>query len=311
MVFQDYYKVLGIERSASLTDIKKSYRKLALKYHPDKNQTNPSAKEEFIKIQEAYEVLKDSEKKKKYDELYDLRKSGPKAKQSAAYENIYDSYSDYYGFSDYSKDTYKTNEEESIFSTFFKHFFSRKKRRYDYSYLYKGKDSKGKITIDLEEAFLGSTRIVSIFGEKLRIKIKPGTYDQQVIKIKGKGDYAELGTKRGDLIVRIIVAPHKIFKRKGDDLHRDIQVGIYTAILGGKIQFETLHGKVVVVVPRFSKDGAKLRVKGKGMPKYDQAGQYGDLFVRIKHKIPASLTNEEITLLKRLKSLNTKRSKPS
>ncbi len=307
MVFQDYYKVLGVERNATLADIKKSYRKLALKYHPDKNQTNPNAKEQFIKIQEAYEVLKDAEKKKKYDELYDVKKSASKAKQNATYDNIYDSYSDYYGFYDGGKDVYETDDEESIFSTFFKHFFSRKKGRYDYSYLYKGKDSKGKITIDLEEAFLGSTRIVSIFGEKLRIKIKPGTYDQQVIKIKGKGGYAELGTERGDLIVRIIISPHKIFKRKDDDLYRDVNVGIYTAILGGKIQFETLHGKVVVMVPRLSKDGARMRVKGKGMPKYGQAGQFGDLYVRIKHKMPTSLSNEETGLLKKLKDLNRKK----
>ncbi len=310
MVFQDYYKVLGIERSATLADVKKSYRKLALKYHPDKNQTNPKAQEEFIKIQEAYEVLKDTVKRKKYDELYDLKKSEPKTKQSYSYDNLYDSYSDYYGFTN-SKDTYETDDDESIFSTFFKHFFARKKKRYDYSYLYNGKDSKGKITIDLEEAFLGSNRIVSVLGEKLRIKIKPGTYDQQVIKIKGKGDYAEIGTARGDLIVRIIINPHKIFKRKDDDLYRDVEVGIYTAIMGGKIQFETLHGKVVVMVPRFAKDGAKLRVKGKGMPNYNNPAQFGDLYVRIKHKMPVSLTNEEISLLKKLKDLNTKKGKAS
>ena len=210
MLFLDYYKVLEVDRKADLSDIKKAYRKMALKYHPDKNQSNPKAQEDFIKIQEAYEVLKDVDKKKKYDQLYDLKQSGTKAKESYSYDTGYDSYSDYYGFSDYSKDAYDSDgEEDSIFSTFFKHFFSRKKKRYDYSYLYKGKDSKGKITIELEEAFLGSNRIVAVYSEKLRIKIKPGTYHQQLIKIKGKGSYAEMGTERGDLIVRILINPHK------------------------------------------------------------------------------------------------------
>ncbi len=307
MIFQDYYNVLGVGRTANIADIKKAYRKLALKYHPDKNQSNPKSKEEFIKIQEAYEVLKDAGKKKKYDELYDLKKAEPKSTQSKSYDNLYDTYSDYYGFSDYSKDAYETEGEESFFSSFFKHFFSRRKKQYDYSYLYKGKDSKGKITIDLEEAFLGSNRIVSIHVEKLRIKIKPGTYDQQVIKIKGKGDYAQLGTTRGDLIVRIIISPHKIFKRKGDDLYRDVNVGIYTAVLGGKIQFETLHGKVIIAIPHLAKDGAKLRVKGKGMPNYMNPTHFGDLYVRIRHKMPTSLTQEEINLLSKLKELNAKK----
>jgi len=308
MVFQDYYKVLGLSRTAKLNDIKKAYRKMALKYHPDKNQSNPKAKEEFIKIQEAYEVLKDTNKKKKYDQLYDLKQSGPKASKSYSYDTGYDSYSDYYGFSNYKKDAYESDdEEESIFSTFFKHFFSRKKKRYDYAYLYKGKDSKGKVTIELEEAFLGSNRIVSVYNEKLRIKIKPGTQDQQLIKIKGKGAYAEMGTARGDLIVRIIIAPHKIFKRMDDDLYRDIKVGIYTAILGGKIQFETLHGKVVIAIPRGANAGSKLRVKGKGMPKNTNPKQFGDLYVRIQYKMPVSLTNEEISLLKKLKNISAKK----
>lgn len=297
MDFQDYYKILGVKRDANQADIKKAYRKLALKCHPDKNPDDPKAKEKFHQLQEAYEVLKDEDKRNKYNQLYDIKDYKGQTNYS---------YKDYYNYSNFDENIYDTgtDEETGFFSTFFKHFFGQRKKRYDYGYLYDGKDSKGKITIDLEEAFLGSNRIVEVYGERLRIKIKPGTKDQQQIRIKGKGAYAELGTKRGDLIIRILISPHKIFKRNEVDLFREVNVGIYTAILGGKIQFETLHGKVIIAVPRGVKEGAKLRVKGKGMPFYSNPKMFGDLYVRVKYKMPSSLTNEEITLLKKLRDIN-------
>lgn len=301
MEFLDYYTILGVQRTSLPADIKKAYRKLALKYHPDKNLSNPKAHEKFVQIQEAYEVLKDADKKRKYDQLYDIRKNTQK--KSYDFETSYNSYANF------EDDSYESSDsdEDSFFSTFFKHFFSRKKGKYDYSDFYQGRDIKGKITIDLEEAFLGSTRVVTVYAENLRIKIKPGTYDQQVIKVKGKGAYSEIGTSRGDLYIRIIIRPHKIFSRKGDNLYRDINVGIYTAILGGKIQFETLHGKVIIAVPRGAKEGSQLRVKGKGMPKYNNPKEFGDLMVKIKYKMPVGLSDEEIGLLEKLKELDKKK----
>jgi curved DNA-binding protein len=305
MDFQDYYKILGVDRSAKLVDIKKAYRQLALKCHPDKNPENPKAHEQFIKLQEAYEVLQDAAKKQKYDQLYDIR---TKAK-SSTYQNTSTNYK-YSGFTEDETDNVPPDDEEDngVFSSFFKQFFSKKKSKYDYSYLYKGKDLKGKINIDLEEAFLGSDRIISVYNEKLRVKIKKGVKNNQVIKIKGKGSYGELGTQRGDLYITINILPNLIFKRKENDLYRDINVNIYTAILGGKVQFETLHGSVIIGIPEETMLGTQLRVKGKGMPKYSNPVEFGDLYVNIQYKMPGGLTEEEKNLLKRLKEISNKKS---
>ncbi len=298
MEFQDYYSVLGIDRNAKEVDVKKAYRKLALKYHPDKNPENPKAHESFLKIQEAYAVLKEPDKKKKYDQLYDNTKA---KKAGTTFDSKY--YSD---FSDISEEYFdkQKGDDSGIFSSFFKYFFARKKGKDDFSYLYKGKDIQGNITIDLEEAFLGSDRIVTLYAEKLRIKIRPGVDNNQLIKIKDKGAYGELGALRGDLYVKILVKPHHVFKRKNDDLFRTINVSIYTAILGGKVQFETLHGRVLIGIPQGAKPGMQLRVRGKGMPKYLKPDEFGDLFVKIQYKMPVNLTEEEKVLLNKLKEIS-------
>jgi curved DNA-binding protein len=307
MDFQDYYKILGVDRSAKLAEIKKAYRQLALKYHPDKNRDNPKAHEQFIKIQEAYEVLQDSNKKLKYDQLYDIRsKAKSTTYQKTTYQKASNKYT-YTGFEEEEEDLSENaaNDDNGVFSSFFRQFFSKKKNNYDYSNLYKGKDLKGKVIIELEEAFLGAERIVTVYSEKLRIKIKKGVKNNQIVKIKGKGAYGELGTQRGDLFITISIKSNEIFKRKENDLYRDINVNIFTAILGGKIQFETLHGSVIIGLPEGTLAGTQLRVKGKGMPNYSNPNEYGDLYVNIQHKMPVSLTDEEKKLLKRLKEISS------
>jgi curved DNA-binding protein len=305
MDFQDYYKTLGITRTAKLADIKKAYRQLALKHHPDKNRENPKAHDQFINIQEAYEVLQDPSKKLKYDQIYDIKTKT----KSSSFQNTSTKYT-YSGFTSYEEDSgVDDNDEDSgLFSGFFRQFFSKKKSNYDYSYLYKGKDLKGKIDIDLEEAFLGSNRIITVYSEKLRIKIKKGVKNNQIIKVKGKGAYGEMGTQRGDLYITISIKPNPIFKRKENDLYREINVNIYSAILGGKIQFETLHGSVIIGIPEGTVAGSQFRVKGKGMPKYSNPAEFGDLYVNIRYKMPIGLTEEEKNLLKRLKEISNQKS---
>ncbi len=324
MKFQDYYNILGVDKKADSKEIKKAYRKLAIKYHPDKNPDNTqAAKEKFLRIQEAYEVLQDEAKRKKYDRLYDIeqkRKSEPFTSSSDySYtggddydyaDTMYTDYRDYYGFSK-NKTTYDDydtdNDDEGFFSMFFKYFFGNMRKRYDYSYLKKGKNKKGKITIELEEAFVGSEKIVTAFEEKLRLKIKPGIKDQQVLKVRNKGYFSELSGERGDLLVRIVINPHPIYTRKGNNLYRDINVSIYTAIMGGKVQFDTLHGKVIIKIPQGVKAGTQLRVEGKGMPFYNNPNLVGDLYVTVNYKMPTSLTDEEVELLKQLRDVNAKK----
>jgi curved DNA-binding protein len=302
MEFQDYYLILGLARSASDVDVKKAYRKMALKYHPDKNPDNPKANETFLKIQEAYEVLKEPEKRKKYNQLYDIKnsKSSNRSSNKSANSKFYSDFSDIPG-DFYEKES---NDDSGFFSSFFNYFFARKKGKDDFSSYYKGKDIQGNISIELEEAFLGSDRIVTLIGEKLRIKIRPGVDNNQLIKIKEKGSYGELGVRRGDLYVRILLKTHHLFKRKNDDLYRTINISIYTAILGGKVQFETLHGRVGITIPQGTRSGVQLRVKGKGMPKYNNTAEYGDLFVKIQYKIPVNLSEEEKQLLGKLREIN-------
>ncbi len=306
MKFQDYYKILGVEKSAGLVEIKKAFRKLALKYHPDKNEDKASAQEKFIKIQEAYEVLKDTDKRKKYDELIDQQNNAGKKKYNQ--QNYYQWESkkqpdDYYG---YDKGF---GESESLFSTFFNYFFGKKKRRGNYSNLYSGNDINGKVTIDLVEAFLGSTRILTVVGEKLRVTIKPGIKNNHQLKIKNKGNYSELGANRGDLFVRIKIKPHQVYKKKQNHLYCDIFINIYTVLLGGKVKLNTFHGEKIINIPKGVVYDKVLRLKGAGMPIYDSVDKFGDLFVKVKYKIPKDFSEEETLLLEKLRTLHKKKEK--
>ncbi|MEN8120754.1 MAG: J domain-containing protein [Bacteroidota bacterium] len=304
MKFQDYYKILGVEKSASLVEIKKAYRKLVFKYHPDKNVDQAGAKEKFIKIQEAYEVLKDTDKRKKYDNLINQQSYSGKKKYTQ--KNYYQWESKKY-YEDFYKYDKGFDETESLFSVFFNYFFGKKKKRSYYSNYYAGNDIKGKITIDLVEAFMGSTRVLTVVGEKLRVTVKPGIKNNHQLKIKNKGDYSELGANRGDLFVRIKIKPHPVYKRKQNHLYRDIFVNIYTALLGGKVKLNTFHGEKIIKIPKAVAHDKVLRLKGAGMPIYHLPDSFGDLFVKVKYKIPKDFSDEEILLLEKLRALYNKK----
>jgi curved DNA-binding protein len=287
MDYKDYYKILGVSKTATETEIKKAFRKLAVQHHPDKNPNNKAAEEKFKEISEANEVLSDPAKRKKYDELGDN------------WRNFQDAGSSGYpgGGRQRSRQggQYSDSEDFGAFSSFFENIFGgynqgNQKRQQAPQ---KGQDYTAELTITLEEAYAGTERILDVEKEKLRIKLKPGTADAQTIKLKGKGAYSKMGGARGDILIQINVAPHIGLKRKGNDLYTSVKIDLYTAILGGTVQINTLKGSMKIKIPAESDPGSTLRLKGLGMPVYDMQETYGDLYVQINIEMPKNISEKE------------------
>ncbi len=297
MLFQDYYKLLGVDKDASPDDVKKQYRKLAMLYHPDRNPGDKQAEEKFKQIAEAYDVLSDPEKRRKFDEFIETKQNAEQQQKKYTYTTSQVANDEV--FQDFKR---RQAEKDDSFSDFFKQFFGKSDTTSGKSSVFKGDDIRGKVTIDLEEAYLGSSRILTVNGEKLRIKIKAGTRDEQIIKIKGKGKPSPFKGEAGDLYVRIIVKKHHIFERKGNDLYKDVYVDIYTILLGGKINVLTMKGEVSVPIPQGIEQGKKLRLKGMGMSHYDSTTLFGDLYITIKYQIPQSLSEEEKEMLRKIQN---------
>jgi curved DNA-binding protein len=311
MNYKDYYKILGVNKDASEKDIKKAYRKLAAKHHPDKNPDDKASEEKFKEINEANEVLSDKEKREKYDTL---------GSNWEAYQNTGDDWRDYANQANQRKsrgDGYSYQGDPSgfygqgaqggdDFSSFFESYFgaggrSARGQRPTHS----GGDTQAEMPITLLEAYEGSKRTFEIHNEKLRITIKKGAYDGQQLKIKGKGQSGAQGGKRGDLYIILKVQADPRFERRGDNLLYNASVDLYTAILGGKIEVPTFTGTLKITVPKGSETGKTLRLKGKGMPKYNKPTTHGDLLVKLNVDLPKTLTKEEEELFKKLQDLRT------
>ena len=302
MEYKDYYKALGINKNASQDDIKRVYRKLALKYHPDKNPGNKVAEEKFKDIGEAYEVLKDPEKRKKYDQL------GANWKQ---YEKAgFDPSA--YGFTGgrpegrYHYEFHGDPSENfggSGFSDFFESFFGVTGGGFrgfsNFGQDIPGSDLAGDVSITLQEAYHGTERIIDLGNEKIKVKIKPGAYDGLKLRIKGKGQKGSRG-KAGNLYLTVKVNPHPLYKRKGEDLLLDVPIDLFIALLGSKQKIQTLSGEVNINIPEATQNGKQLRLKGKGMPKYGKPG-YGDLIITLIVQLPKRLTQEQKESIKKLK----------
>lgn len=302
MDYKDYYKILGVKKSDTQAEIKKKYRKLAVKYHPDKNPDNKQAEEKFKEINEAYEVLGDPEKRKKYDELgenwrhfqqgggqgdFDWSKwQQPGGGQSYYYEG---DPSDLFG--------------EGGFSDFFQSMFGQGGggRRSARGGAHKGQDYQADIQLTLEEAYHGSARVLELHGGKIRIKTKPGTKDGQKLRIKGKGAPGINGGPSGDLYLNMHVLPQHLYKRDGDNLKQTKSIDLFTAVLGGKIEVNTFTGPLRVNVSAGTQNREVLRLKGKGMPVYGKDNKYGDMLVEINVNIPKNLSSEEMKLFEELK----------
>jgi curved DNA-binding protein len=298
MEYKDYYKILGVDKHSSQEDIRKAYRKLALKYHPDKNKEDKTAEEKFKEISEANEVLSDPEKRKKYDTLGHDWKNFRHAKGGSGAEQW-----DQYGGGYYEGDPSDLFGGGG-FSDFFENFFGRSHNRSGRrSASFKGEDLRAELSVTLEEAYHGVTRVLHVHDEKIRIHLKPGVKHHQVLRIKGRGAPGVNGGEAGDLLLHLRILPHERFRREGSDLKLLLQTDLYTAVLGGKVSIDTFSGPVKITLPAGVQNGKLLRLKGKGMPVYDHPGHHGDLLVQLEVKIPVHLTDEERTLFRKLKEL--------
>ncbi|MFN8243299.1 MAG: J domain-containing protein [Ferruginibacter sp.] len=299
MEYKDYYKILGIDKKASQEDIKKAFRKLAVKYHPDKNPGNKEAEDMFKLVNEANEVLGDPEKRKKYDTLGEnwnqYQHTGQSPFGGGQSYHFEGDLGDIFGGGG------------SGFSDFFEAFFGGGKRskqanrRNGGQAQYRGQDFETEVTISLSEASEGASRLIQLENEKIRISTKPGAYDGQLLRIRGKGGKGSSEAHHGDLYVRIRVAPHPDFERRGDDLYTTHTIGLYTAVLGGDSIIPTLAGKVKIAIAPGTQNGKQIRIRGKGMPVYGTT-QHGDLYVNIRVQIPEQLTPAQKALFEQLKN---------
>lgn len=310
MAFIDYYKVLGVERNASQDDIKKAYRKMARKYHPDLNKDDPNAKDKFQEINEANEVLSDPEKRKKYDEYGEHWKHADEFKaEREAYQRAQQSG----GQSAY---WYSVNGDDfmggfgrgnaSGFSDFFEQLFghgaSAGRSGRGYNMMSRGGDIEAQMNLSLSEASVTHKQTFSVNGENLRITIPAGIADGQMIKLKGHGEKGSNGAPDGDLYITFQIAPDPDFKREGDDLFTDVDIDLYTAVLGGTVNVRTIDGMVKLKVNPGTQNDTKVRLRGKGFPVYKKEGTFGDLIVTYHVDIPTALSEKQKELFTQLKN---------
>ncbi len=309
MAYVDYYKVLGVDKSATQDEIKKAYLKLALKYHPDKNPGNKAAEEKFKEINEAKAVLGDPEKRKKYDEYGENWKHADEYEaQKKAYQQQAGSgqwYSTGGGFNkeDFTQfgGGYHSDNAEG-FSDFFDELFGSGRRR-SRSEAFKGEDYTANLNLTLREAATTHKQILNINGKSVRITVPAGIANGQIIKLKGYGAQGYNGGPAGDLYITFVIADDKAFTRQGNDLHVDAHIDLYTAILGGEVLVDTLDGKVKLKVKPETDNDTKVRLKGKGFPVYRQPGCFGDLIVTLKVNMPKGLNERQRELFRQLQQI--------
>jgi len=310
MDYKDYYKVLGVSKTATEKEIKSAFRKLAQKYHPDKNPGDKQAEDKFKEINEANEVLSDPQKRAKYDQLGASYAQWERAGRPGGGFD----FSQWATGDPRARETYRDLNDlfaEGGFSDFFTSLFGgglggqpggrtagRTTRTPGWSS--RGENLEQPVEISLEEAFHGAKRALQKDGRRLEVNIPAGARTGTKVRIAGEGG---LGQPVGDLYLLITVRPHPQFKRDGDDLHVEAPVNLYTALLGGEARVPTLNGEVVLTIPPETQAGKTFRLSGRGMPKLRQPKDYGDLYAHVVIQIPTHLTEQERKLIAELASL--------
>ena len=304
MDFIDYYSVLGVPKTASDEDIKKAYRKLARKHHPDLNPNDAEANKKFQQINEANEVLSDPEKRKKYDqygkdwqhaEQFEQARRGNDQRgndrrQYAPGEGGDYDFSDGFGGAD--------------FSDFFSSLFGQEAgARGGRQTQFRGQDYQAELHLNLRDAYTTHKQTMTVNEKNIRITVPAGIENGQKIKLAGYGAPGVNGAPNGDLYITFIITDDSRYKRKGNDLYVDEDIDLYTALLGGERVVETMDGKVKLTVKPETQTGTKVRLKGKGFPVYKQEGTFGDLYITWQVKLPTNLTDQQKDLFRQLSTL--------
>ncbi len=297
MDYKDYYKILGVKKSATTDEIKKAYRKLARKYHPDVNPNDNVAEEKFKEINEANEVLTDSKKRAKYDQLGSSWQAYQQAGAGGGFN-----------WNDWAQGGVDLNDlfgggrqSGTGFSDFFEAIFGSMG---GHTIARKGQDYTREIEISLEEAYQGTTRILQKSNNRrLEVKIPMGAKTGTKVRIKGEGGQGAGGAPNGNLYLRVNIAKHPDFEVEGDDLKTRVDVDLYTALLGGNAEVMTLKGSLKLKIPPETQNGKTFRLRGQGMPKLGVANSYGNLYVTVNVKLPQHLTEAEIDLFEELRDM--------
>ena len=298
MEFIDYYKILELDKTATQADIKKAYRKLARKLHPDLNPNDKSTQEKFQRINEANEVLSDPEKRKKYDQY------GKDWEHAEAFEEAK---------KNQRRSTFNTNRtytnysgQQEDFSDFFESMFggggfggSTRQRTSQF----KGQDLNATLNLNMTDILQEQKQTLDLGNKKIRITIPAGVEDGQTIKITGYGSEGVNGGPKGDLYLTFEIYNNTDFQRVGNDLYKNESISLYDAILGSSIEITTLTGKVKLKVKPKTQNDTKIKLKGKGMPIYKKKGAHGDLYITYKVTMPTNLSQKEKELFKQLSEL--------
>lgn len=302
MEFIDYYKVLGIDKSASEADIKKAYRKMARKYHPDINLNNKDTELKFKEVNEANEVLSKPENRKKYDKY---GKDWKHADQFEQQEKQQRSYGGGQSQGGYQQAYQGGGSNSSDFSDFFGSMFGGGKARGGSRQQsgFRGQDFNAELKLNLTDVYETHKQTLTVNGKTIRLTIPAGVTDGQVIKIGGYGGAGANGGKNGDLHIQFSILNNTAFKRDENSLLANVNLDVYTAMLGGEITVDTFSGKAKLKISPDTENGTKVKLKGKGFPVYKKDGEFGDLIITYQLSLPKNLSAEEKELVEKLAKL--------
>ena len=296
MEFIDYYKALAVDKNATQEDIKKAYRKLARKHHPDLNPNDKEAHKKFQQLNEANEVLGDPEKRKKYDQYGKDWQHAEQFEQGTQSQRQRQ-----------SNEKFSGDFNEGEFSDFFSSMFGdmggggfRQRQR-----KFRGEDYYAELHLNLTDVYKTHQQVLTVNNKSIRITIPAGVENGQKIRVKGHGGPGINGGPNGDLYISFYIINDTKFRRDGNDLHTTVDLDLYTAILGGEIIIDTLDGKVKLKVKPETQNGSRIKLKGKGIPVYKKENEFGDLVISFQIKMPTNLTDKQKELFEQLSKLSS------